>query len=290
VPRLEIAAALAVVVLAGCDRHVDEPGSDPRTAPPPPPPVAAASAPAASARPPSQFGPPQELGGLRFLVLYFGGAHEGQKLPTVVALHGRGDTADNYAASLLGLRARMRVVVPNGFQPTEDHAFQWFDVDHSANRPPEVFDHGTVEAMPKVVAWLNELTKAVPMIGKPILTGFSQGGIIAHAIAVHHPELIEIAVPVAGFLPPALAPSEKHEGPHPRIVAFHGDVDPTVSYAWDEMSVKQEKAFGLPAELRLWPGVTHKFGSEELADYSNLIDDTARALEAREHTPPDDKK
>ena len=64
----------------------------------------------------------------------------------------------------------------------------------------------------------------------------------------------------------------------PRLVAYHGDVDTVVSYAWDQLSVKQEKTAGFPAEFRLYPGIEHKFGAEELADYLNLLDDVARAL------------
>jgi phospholipase/carboxylesterase len=270
-----------VLALVGCDRRAEEPGPDPRSAPSvaaaPSTPPAAATASAAAA-----FGPVQEVAGIRFLVLHVGGAHEGEKLPTIVALHGRGDTAENYAPSFVGLRARARIIVGYGFFATEDHGFQWFDVDHSPDRKPEVFDKGTVEALPRITAFLIELPKKFPMMGKPILTGFSQGGIIAHAIAVHHPELIAIAAPVAGFLPPALAPNGKLEGSLPRVVAYHGDIDPTVSYAWDQMSVQQEKSAGLPAELRLYPNVSHKFGSEELADYLNLLDDVARGLDTGE--------
>ena len=264
------ALALAVVAALGCDRRAEPaPRGGPSVAP-----EAASAAPSVTA-----FGPVHEIGGVRFLMLHVGGAQEGEKVPTIVALHGRGDTADNYAPSFSGLRARARVIVAYGLFPTEDHGFQWFDVDHSADRKPDVFDRGVADAMPRVVAFLGALSKELPTKGKPILTGFSQGAIMSHAIAVHHPETIAAAVPVAGFLPPALAPSGKLEGSLPRVVAYHGDVDPTISYAWDQMSVKQEKAAGLPAELRLYPAVSHAFGSEELADYLNLLDDVARSLD-----------
>ncbi len=275
------AAALALAVvsaLAGCDRH-EEPGPAPGSAPSVAgAPRAAAASAVASVSP---FGPVHEVGGVRFLMLHVGGAQEGEKVPTIVALHGRGDTADNYAPSFAGLRAHARIIVGYGLFPTEDHGFQWFDVDHSADRKPDVFDRGTSDALPRVARFLTELPKSLPTLGKPILTGFSQGGIIAHAIAVRHPETIEAAVPVAGFLPPGLAPSGKVEGTLPRVVAYHGDVDPTISYAWDQLSVRQEKSAGFPAELRLYPAVSHEFGSEELADYLNLLDDAARSLDKK---------
>jgi phospholipase/carboxylesterase len=261
---------MLLLTLVACDRHAGEHGSGPAS-------TAAARTGSASAD--AQFGPVRELGGVRFLAFVVGGAAEGDKLPTIVALHGRGDSADNFARDFVGVRAHARIVVPYGFFPTDEHGFEWFSNDRSPDRKPEVFDRGASEALPRLATFLADFPKSLPTLAKPILTGFSQGAILTHVIAAQRPELIGLAVPAAGFLPPGLAPSGKLAEPLPRVVAYHGDVDTVVSYAWDQLSVQQEKRAGLAAEFRLFPGVDHRFGSEEFADYLNLLDDAARTIE-----------
>jgi phospholipase/carboxylesterase len=258
----------ALLALAGCDRRPEEPAG-PRV-------EAAASATAAIV---DQRG--DEAGGVRFLTYYVGGAKAGEKLPTVVALHGRGDRPDNYAARLTRLKEKARLIAAFGVLPTEDKGYQWFEVDHSPGRPPSTFDRAA-DAMPKVIAMLTELPKKLPIKGKPILTGFSQGAVMAHIVAAHRPDLISLAAPVAGLLPPALvtAAAPADAGALPRIVAFHGDVDSIVPIAWDHTSVEAEKKAGFHAELRVFPKVDHAFSNEEEADYMNLLEDQIRRLAA----------
>ena len=45
------------------------------------------------------------------------------------------------------------------------------------------------------------------MTGKVVVTGFSQGGMLSYALALHHPELIEYALPISGMLPEVLWPT-----------------------------------------------------------------------------------
>jgi phospholipase/carboxylesterase len=255
------------LALLGCDRRPEEP--------------AAAKA-EVKATPSASAGPGvEEAGGVRFLTYYVGGAKAGEKLPTIVGLHGRGDRPDNYATILRPLKAKARLVVGFGVIPTDEKGYQWFEVAHTAGRPASSFEPGAAEVAPKIVAMLIDLPKRLPIKGKPILTGFSQGAVLAHVVGALHPELISLAAPVAGLLPPALMPTAAPDaGALPRIVAFHGDADSVIPLGWDQTSVDGEKRAGFNAELRVFPKIDHAFGTEEEADYLNLLDDQLRRLDA----------
>ena len=56
-----------------------------------------------------------------------------------------------------------------------------------------------------------------------LVTGFSQGGFLAYAIASRHPDVVAKAFPVSGSCPGPLIP-KNHAKASP-IVAFHGTAD-----------------------------------------------------------------
>ncbi|MCA9615240.1 MAG: hypothetical protein KC586_20935, partial [Myxococcales bacterium] len=64
--------------------------------------------------------------------------------------------------------------------------------------------------------------------GKPIVTGFSQGAMLTYTLAILHPELLDSALPIAGWLPPSLIPSEVPAIRRVPIRSIHGDADPVV--------------------------------------------------------------
>jgi phospholipase/carboxylesterase len=65
-----------------------------------------------------------------------------------------------------------------------------------------------------------------PTLGKPIVVGFSQGGHLAWALAVLHPDVVGTAFPFAGWLPVGLVPDHLLDGVvYPTIHAMHGTED-----------------------------------------------------------------
>ena len=94
---------------------------------------------------------------------------------------------------------------------------------------------------------------------KPVITGFSQGGILSFAMAVTCPEKIYAAVPVSGFLPLKI-PKGKHL---PKVVAFHGTEDKIVDFRKDEDTIQKLYAAGVDVRLYQFPNLDH-FVSQEL--------------------------
>ena len=52
----------------------------------------------------------------------------------------------------------------------------------------------------RLASSLTALGTARPTVGKPLLTGFSQGGMMTFALAVTHPEALAAAFPISGVL------------------------------------------------------------------------------------------
>jgi phospholipase/carboxylesterase len=94
--------------------------------------------------------------------------------------------------------------------------------------------------------------------GRPIVTGFSQGGMLSFALSAKYPSLIAEAVPISGLMPPSMIPTPwPAAAPMPRIFALHGEADQRVPFDLSKMGVEKLRAAGVQAELKSYPGVGH---------------------------------
>ena len=239
-----LAAVLAVAfALAACERQAPPlPSTDPSPT--------SALPPAASATP--------SAAGIRFIERITGGAGTSDPLPLIVAIHGRGGRPEKIGRLFDSFEGRARVVLPYGFE-TSGEGYAWFS--HWGDDP--AFADETRSAADRVAAMIAEIARLRPTVGKPIVTGFSQGGILSFTLAVLHPELVRAAFPAGGFLAPALYPSVWPKGlAMSRLHAFHGTDDETVPVTKARATVQRLKEIGVPAELTEYPGVRHQISKE----------------------------
>src|SRR6185436_1956426 len=199
---------------------------------------------------------------LPYLEIVTGGAAADAELPLVIALHGRGDTAENFAPLFRDLSVRARVVI---LRPP--HAWgggqAWFvgAWAHPETRPKIAAELRALAD--RVVATAEAIRAARPTRGRPVVKGFSQGGMLTWAVAVEHPRAISAAFPVAGFLFPEMLERARIDARTlPRIVAFHGSADPLVSLDEDRRGVRLLEARGARIDLRVYPGVAHALPPE----------------------------
>jgi phospholipase/carboxylesterase len=195
---------------------------------------------------------------LPYIEIVTGGAAADAELPLVIALHGRGDTAERFARLFDGLPARARVAI---LRPP--HAWgsgqAWFLGARAwvENRPPIAAELGALAD--RVVATADAIRAARPTRGLPVVMGFSQGGMLTWTVAVKHPRAFAAAFPVAGFLfPESLDRVRVDARALPRIVAFHGSADPLVSADDDRRGARLLEARGARIDLRIYPGVQHE--------------------------------
>jgi phospholipase/carboxylesterase len=132
-----------------------------------------------------------------------------------------------------------------------------------------------------VAALCEELAEAGG--SRPVLTGFSQGGILTFAVAASRPELVTAAVPIAGWLPPALVPGALPPGAAAvPIRAFHGGADDRLPAGPTRELVERLRSLGFDAELRVYPGVPHAISAEMRRDYFRFLSEALSARRRRD--------
>jgi len=216
-----------------------------------PPPEATAEAPARKAQAPLPRG---------WLERVVGTDDPDTELPMVVMVHGLGDRPE----SMLGLLdddlpGPTRIIAPRA-PDSYGQGFSWFSERASGDRL--ALERQMKKTAADFVRNLSRVHGSRPTTGKPILSGFSQGGMLSFTVATHHPDAIDKAVPVAGWLPEGLWPEGEPPEGAPAIVALHGTADPVLPLAPTQAAVEALTERGWTVELKTFEGVQHKIPSE----------------------------
>jgi len=249
----------------------------------PPAPVAPAPAPAApSAAPTPRAAPPTPpregtpVVPVRFLVRVTGGAQPGDRLPLIVALHGLGDSPENFIGLYAEMGLRVRIAAAAGLDPMGD-GYSWFP--SRAEAPTAQWVAGIRRAADAVIPAVRDLARQHPTCGLPVVSGFSQGGMLSYAIVARPDGGVAAALPVGGLLPRELWPEARAIGGLlPAVYAFHGTGDERVPFAMDQAANDAFRAVGYHAELRPYPGVGHTVSPMMQADLKQRLESVLTSI------------
>jgi phospholipase/carboxylesterase len=210
--------------------------------------------------------------GIHFLERITGGARASDPLPLIVAIHGRGGRPEHFGRALAALSLPARVILPYGPEPLGD-GFSWFG-DWTDDAQFAALCRGAAD---RLAAMIADLVHRRPTVGKPIVTGFSQGGILSFTLAVLHPDVVGAAFPASGLLPSGLWPSAWPEGfARPRVHAFHGSADDVVPVEGARATVRHLVALGVSATLTEYPGIGHTVSPDMQRDLVQALEQALR--------------
>ena len=184
-----------------------------------------------------------------------GGASPTDRLPLLVGLHGLGDTPEGFIGFLTEMNLRVRIVAAAGLDRWGP-GYSWFP--SRAETPHAVWVAGIRRAADAVIPAVRALTQQHATCGLPIVTGFSQGGMLSYAVVARPDGGVFAALPIGGLLPHDLWPAARPVGGLlPGVYAFHGAADARVPFADDRAANAAFRAVGFHAELQEYPGVGH---------------------------------
>ncbi len=172
--------------------------------------------------------------GLPYVERITGGANTADALPLVVFLHPRGAKPSGFTSFAGRIKGPARVLFPGG-PIVKSGRHSWATVGAKGNQ--DELAKQMRESGAALAHFISEARRCLPTVGKPVVTGTSQGGNMAYYMASQHPGMIRGAVAVAGWLPESLWNS----GMAPTF-GGHGQYDTTVPYArtkayWDAMDI-----------------------------------------------------
>lgn len=105
-----------------------------------------------------------------------------------------------------------------------------------------------------------------------VLAGFSQGGAIALAAALRHPQALAGVVALSTYLPIAESSGAEGSEANRKLPVFmaHGNLDPVVSHALGLMSCSYLEKLGYTVEWHSYP-MPHSVSAEEIGDLARWL-------------------
>lgn len=200
-----------------------------------------------------------EAAGLYYLETVVGAVPIDAALPLVVALHGLGDRPQPLDGPFFDTPDPVRVVQPRAPTPMGE-GYTWLPVRVSEGRVG-LLSRSAAAAAERLAAFVDSVRAQRPSRGRTVVTGFSQGGILAFVLATQHPDVVGESIPLAGWLPPGLWPSELPSSPPP-IRTMHGVADRVVPLGPTRRAVSHLGRLGFHVELVEIPGVGHQRSPE----------------------------
>ncbi len=182
-----------------------------------------------------------------------------QPLPMVIALHAMGaGPVGAVRAFEQGFSCPVRLIAPRGWIHDYGPGYSWFR-SHAEDREPARFKAGIEEAVARLRVFAREIVETRPTTGRPIVTGFSQGGHVAYGLALQPEARFSLAIPVSGQLPESMwRPDIRRTVP---VVAFHGERDGVVDFEVTQSMFRWAQQRLLPWKLRTDKRSGHRFSA-----------------------------
>jgi phospholipase/carboxylesterase len=194
--------------------------------------------------------------------------------PTILTLHGRGANAFD----LLGLaphlcNGKFLMICPQGplEMPIGPDAvgYAWFPM--SMGGPPDMA--AILSSQKLLLTFLDQCLQRYPIDAKKLaVLGFSQGGLMAHSIALAHPERFAALAVLSSWLPEelveGLAIGEEVRS-LPTLVQ-HGTQDPMIEVDRARDSVERLRSIMVPLTYREYD-MGHEISSRSLTDLSTWL-------------------
>jgi len=200
--------------------------------------------------------------------------------PTLLTLHGRGANAFD----LLGLApylcgGKFMMICPQAPLETpigpDAVGYAWYPM--SMGGPPDV--EAILASQKKLRAFLDECAKSYPIdLKKLVVLGFSQGGVMAHSLALANPERFAVLAVLSSWLPKELLPrlDVKDTVRALPVLVQHGMQDPMIEIARARASVETLRELRVPLTYREYP-MGHEIGRRSLADLSAWLEENVGA-------------
>ena len=196
--------------------------------------------------------------------------------PAILTLHGRGANAFD----LLGLAphlcdGKVLMICPQG--PLEmpigpdTVGYAWFPM--SMGGPPDVA--AILASQKLLLAFLDQCLQRYPIDARKLaILGFSQGGLMAHSVALAHPERFAALAALSSWLPKELV-EELSIGEGVRslpVLVQHGTQDPMIEVDRARDSVERLRDLKVPLTYREYD-MGHEIRPRSLTDLSAWLEE-----------------
>lgn len=190
--------------------------------------------------------------------------------PTVLLLHGRGDSAAGIAPLAFELnRDDLLVIAAEAPIPMGDFfgtGYEWYPM-HEIGQPEQPGMRNSLAMLTRLLTTIDDLYPVDPE--RIVLLGFSQGAVMALAIQAVHPKSFAGVIALSGYFPIECS-NETHDLPDCPIFIGHGNVDHIIPIEAGRESRDLLHSLGAAVTYREY-SMGHQVSADEMADVRDWL-------------------
>lgn len=164
-----------------------------------------------------------QVAGFDYIEFTTGGAGPNEQLPLIVFFHSLSSNPEGLSKHIKELPAKARIVMPYGHVGKRKYP-KWWELRAGTTEQDQLAQQMQY-ASAQMIPFIKLISRCRPTVGRPIIVGHSQGGMMTLAVSATAPDLVRAAVSASGWLPQSLWPTRL-----PTTVNIHGTNDRTVDY------------------------------------------------------------
>ena len=207
------------------------------------------------------------IAGIRYLERIRGNAGPEEPLPMVIVFHSRGASPEGFAGMLGGI-GRARLILPEGdYQSGGARAWFSLPIRDAVHGDPGPVTAQWRDTADRIHNFIGQAIQCRPTIGRPVVTGSSQGAEMSLLLASTAPDLIASAVAVNGWLLPAFWTPNMSP-----TTMYNGTGDEVVPFTWAQDYASQMQAQGAPLSFVPFPSEGHAVTKAMSSAWINAVE------------------
>lgn len=213
----------------------------------------------------------KQLEGFHYLEIVNGGTAAHTALPMLIGLHYMSGSPETSRDDYADITVPARLLLLAGPYPYRK-GYSWFPEDYYELGPDAQADI-TIKMGERLARFIDAAVSAHATVGRPVVTGYSQGADLTHILALRHPGMISSALPMGGRFADEWIDRSNKALQYPReIHIFHGADDTTVLPSEAFAAAKFYTRNGVSVSLHTYAGVGHGYPAKMKQDYQLIVE------------------
>jgi phospholipase/carboxylesterase len=194
--------------------------------------------------------------------------------PLLILLHGYGSNEDDLFSFSNELPDELLIVSARGPMTLGIGSYAWYSINFN-NDQGKFSDTDEAKKAREIVAnFIGEIQIKYNISSKnTFLLGFSQGTVLAYAIALNYPEKVQQIIALSGYINPDLLPNDFGSKDYSKLHIFisHGSLDQVIPVQWAQKAPEFLKSLNIENSYQEYP-VGHGVTPQNFYDFKKWIE------------------
>jgi predicted esterase len=198
----------------------------------------------------------------------FYGDSQRQYHKLLLFLHGLGGNKDSVHHILSDISDEYLICAPNGPHQLHSNGFAWYRQIENNRVDSDLLDQSFVELTDLILRITTHWD-----LDEVVISGFSQGGLVATSYGLCYPEYVDRAISIAGYVPEHIINQEHDElwweaAKEAKHLWVHGDRDMENHTQWAREHSEWIIKNGVSMEYKEYPNLGHTISPDQV-EYIN---------------------